>query len=906
MTTQTRIPKENLLILVDGSSYLHRAFHALPALTNSQGEQTGAIYGVINMLRKLITDYQPKHIAVVFDAKGKNFRHELYTDYKANRAAMVNELSAQIPPLYTVIEAMGLPILSIPGVEADDVIGTLAKHAAHTQMNVLVATGDKDLAQIVNPHVTLIDTMSNKMLDEAGVQEKFGVPPDKITEYLALVGDTSDNIPGIPNVGPKTAVKWLNAYGSLENIVKKADEITGKVGENLRENLTTLPIAQQLATIKDNVELDCTIKDLTPKAADKEKLIELFKRYEFRSWLSPLLNETGATASAQTQEQKNAVYEIILTEKQLRHWLEKLKQAPLFAIDTETTSLNFMDARLVGISFAIEPEKAAYIPLTHDYLGAPQQLDRDYVLAEIRHLLESKTHHKIGQNLKYDYHVFANHGINLQGISFDTMLESYVLNSTAGRHDLDTLAIKHLGFKITSFEDIAGKGTKQLTFNQIHLDQAAPYAAKDADIVLRLHEIFLPKLQETPNLLHLLQKIEIPLLSVLARIERNGVCIDAAALKKQSHELAKRIDELEQETYHLAGEVFNLASPKQLQEILFHKLKLPITEKTPTGQPSTAESVLQELALDHQLPRLLLEYRTLSKLKSTYTDSLPEQINPHTNRVHTSYNQAITATGRLSSTDPNLQNIPARSDAGRRIRQAFIAPSGYKIISADYSQIELRIMAHLSKDEGLLKAFSIDGDVHRATAAEVFGVALKDVTAEQRQRAKAINFGLIYGMSAFGLARQIGVEREEAQVYMNSYFARYPGVKIYMEQARESAREQGFVETIFGRRLYVPDIKAQNFLRRSAAERAAINAPMQGTAADIMKIAMINVDKWLNENEPSVNMIMQVHDELVFEVQERYVKEVSFKIKELMENAVKLAVPVIVQVGVGDNWDEAH
>jgi len=895
----------NLLILIDGSSYLHRAFHALPSLITSHGEPTGAMYGVINMLRKLINDYPTEHIAVIFDAKGKNFRHELYHEYKAHRPPMDNDLASQIEPLYKIIQAMGIPLISIVGVEADDVIATLAKHAEAKKISVLVSTGDKDLAQIVTPHITLVDTMSNTLLDENGVFKKFGITPIQIVDYLTLVGDTSDNIPGVPGVGPKTAVKWLNQYGNLGNIIKHADEISGKVGENLRAHLPKLPLMKELVTVKQNVACDLTLHDLTKKPADAKQLIELFKHYEFQTWLAPLLHaEPHHTHTAKTAEK--VAYETIFTDAEFTKWLHKLKEAKVFAIDTETTSLNFMQAQIVGISFAVSPKEAAYVPLMHDYLGAPAQLDRTEVLAHLKPLLESSQHHKIGQNLKYDMHVFANHGIELKGVAFDTMLEAYILNSTVARYDMATLALKYLGLAITTFEDIAGKDSKQLTFNQIKLDTAAPYAAKDADITLRLHDNLWPQIETTGKLAPVLQKIEIPLLPVLTRMERCGVCIDTNLLNKQSLRLSNRIAELENSVYKMAGKVFNLSSPKQLQEILFTHLKLPILDKTPTGQPSTAESVLQELALEYPLPQLILEYRTLSKLKSTYTDSLPKQINPKTGRIHTSYNQAVTATGRLSSTDPNLQNIPVRTEEGRRVRQAFIAPSGYKILSADYSQIELRIMAHLSQDAGLIRAFSQDEDIHKATAAEIFGVPLNEVTKDQRRHAKAINFGLIYGMSAFGLAKQIGSDRDTAQEYVNKYFARYPGVKIYMEKARETAKQQGFVETMFGRRLYVPDIKASNFQRRAAAERAAINAPMQGTAADIMKFAMIHIDQWILEHSPDVKMIMQVHDELVFEIPTAHVEKMSGKIKELMEHAVELTVPVIVHIGVGDNWDEAH
>lgn len=893
-----QLQKNKLLILVDGSSYLHRAFHALPALSTSDGQPTGAIYGVINMIRRLINDYDPKYIAIIFDTKGKTFRHHIYTEYKATRPPMNNDLQSQIKPLHDTIKAMGLNILAIEGIEADDIIGVLAKKFSRHDIDVLVATGDKDLAQIVNPKVTLVDTMTNSVLDEKGVEKKFGVPPEKIIDYLALIGDTSDNIPGVDNVGPKTALKWLKAYGSVENIIKHANEIEGKVGENLRGNLKQLALSQELVTIKDDLDLKVDLKDLLRQPEDKEKLIELFKRLEFRTWLEPLLNTHVPL--------KEKSYQLILEESQFKTWLHKLQKATAFAIDVETTDLKFMEAKLVGISFATTPGEAAYLPLQHDYEGAPRQLELEAVLQELKPVLEDPHKAKIGHNLKYDWHIFANYNIELNGIAYDTMLEPYVLQSTAERYDLDSLTLKHLGVKIMSFTDIAGKGSKQLKFNAIHLDQAFPYAAKDADMTLCLHEVFWPKISQDQKLTNVFKNIEMPLVPVLARMEHIGICIDADLLNKQSLNLEKRIDTLEKEAFNLAGKEFNLGSPKQLQEILFSKLQLPILEKTPTGQPSTAESVLQELALNYELPKLILEHRTLSKLKSTYTDSLPKQINSKTGRIHTSYNQAVTTTGRLSSTDPNLQNIPARSEEGRRIRQAFIAPPGYKLLSFDYSQIELRIMAHLSKDKGLLKALTQAEDIHKATAAEVLGIPLQNVTKEERQRAKAINFGLIYGMSAFGLSRQIGTDRETAQKYMNLYFEHYPGVKIYMEKAREDAKQHGFVETIYGRRLYVPDIRAQNFQRRTAAERAAINAPMQGSAADIMKMAMIAIDEWIRKENLDVKMLLQVHDELIFEIADNDVEKAKTTILDLMQNVTQLMVPIIVHVGIGQNWDEAH
>jgi DNA polymerase I len=893
--------QENLLILIDGSSYLHRAFHALPSLTTSRGEPTGAIYGVLNMINKLIKDYDPTHIAILFDAKGKNFRHELYPAYKATRAKMADDLISQIQPLYDIIEALGLPLISISGVEADDVIGTLAKKATEAGMKVLVVTGDKDLAQIVNSDVTLIDTMTNTTLDISGVKMKFGIPPEKITDYLALVGDTSDNIPGVPNVGPKTAVKWLNTYGSLNDIVTHAKEIEGKVGENLRQSLSQLPLSRELATIKDNLDLDIDPQKISKKSENKEKLIELFRHFEFRNWLALLLQKETAT-----QEKLIGDYETIYKKTELDNWISNLTQLTTFAIGTETSGQNFMTTEIVGLALSDKTKHAAYIPVAHDYPNAHEQLPRDLVLNDLKPILENLHSMKIGHDLKSNLHNLKNHNIEFKGLAFDTMLESYVLNSTLSRHDLETLALKYLGQNSPSLEDIAGKGVKQLPFNKIEIEKASHYAAGNTDITLRLHEVLWPKIEENPKLKKVFQEIEMPLLPVLARMERIGVLINTELLKKQGDELAKRLGEIEKETHNLAGESFNLSSPKQLQEILFIKLKLPILEKTPTGQPSTAESVLQELAINYPLPKLILEHRTLSKLKSTYVDSLPNEINPKTGRVHTSYNQAVTSTGRLSSTNPNLQNIPVRTEEGRRIRQSFIKSPGFKLLSADYSQIELRIMAHLSHDAGLLKAFSQDEDIHRATAAEVFETDIKDVTHEERRRAKAINFGLIYGMSAFGVGRQLNIDRETAQEYMNRYFARYPGVKTYMETIRQTAKTQGYVETIYGRRLYVPDINAQNFQRRSAAERAAINAPMQGSAADIMKLAMIAIDKWIINEKPEVKMLLQVHDELVFEIPVSEIDAASKKIKHLMQDVAELAVPILVHIGIGDNWDEAH
>ncbi len=889
------------VILVDGSSYLFRAFHALPPLTNSKGDPTGAVYGVVNMLRKLRKDYDPEYMAVVFDPKGKTFRHDLYQAYKANRPAMPEELRVQIAPLFEIIKAMGLPLIIVDHYEADDVIGTFAKLIENHNQACLISTGDKDMAQLVSPKTTLINTMSNKLMDEQGVVEKFGVPANLIIDYLALIGDSVDNVPGVPKVGPKTAVKWLNEFGSLENIMQRADEFKGKVGENLRDSLTQLPLSKQLVTIIDNIKLPYSLADLKPQSPDQKHLIELFQQLEFKSWLSELLNE-----KAESNPSDQTAYVTITSEAVLDEWLEKLKKADYFAFDTETTSLNYMRAELVGIAIAYAKNKAAYIPLTHDYEGAPKQLNRDDVLNKFKPLLTGDQPKIIGQHLKYDKNVLARYGIELSGIAYDTMLESYILNSTSSRHDMDTLALKYLGYNTIHFEDVAGKGAKQITFNQVDIAKATAYAAEDADITLQLHEVLWPKLCKETGPNKVFTEIEVPLLSILAKMEQHGVLIDANHLLTLSAKFAKRITELEQEAHKLAGGEFNLASPKQLREILFEKNNLPVIQKTPSGQASTAEPVLEELALDYPLPKIILEYRGLSKLKSTYTDRLPEQIDPTTKRVHTSYHQAVTATGRLSSTDPNLQNIPIKNENGHKIRQAFIAPKGYKIIAADYSQIELRIMAHLSGDEGLLKAFKQGLDIHKATAAEVWGVPLDQVTPEQRRSAKAINFGLIYGMSSFGLAKQLGTDRNIAQEYIDVYFMRYPGVKNYMDETRAKAHKQGYVETLCGRRLYLPEINAKNLQRQRAAERAAINAPMQGTAADIIKLAMIKIAAWLKQTNIDASMIMQVHDELVFEVVEKDVSQAKVEICNLMQNALVLDVPLIVDIGIGDNWDEAH
>jgi DNA polymerase-1 len=899
------------LLLVDGSSYLYRAFHVpnLQRLTTQDGRLTGAVFGVINMLRSLLKDYRPDYMAVVFDARGKNFRHERYPEYKANRPPMPEELADQIEPLHAVVHALGLPLLQVPGVEADDVIGTLASRASAAGMETVISTGDKDMAQLVDPRVSLVNTMDRPptALDVAGVKAKFGVPPERIIDLLALTGDTSDNIPGIPKVGPKTAVKWLDSYGSLAGVIEHAADIKGKVGENLRDNLDTLELSRWLVTIDRGVELESGIEDLRPAAANTDALRDWYRQLEFRRWLEELEADPVDAAADPTEQGPAADYETVLTEAQLDSWLERLEAAGQFAFDTETTSLDYMVARIVGVSFAVTPGAAAYVPLAHDYPGAPAQLDRAAVLARLRPLLENREVYKIGHHLKYDRNVLANHDINLAGIRYDSMLESYVLDSTATRHDMDSVALKYLNHQTIKYEDVAGKGAKQLGFNEVPVETAAPYAAEDADITLRLHAAMWPRLSAQPALEKIYYEIELPLVTVLSDMEQTGVAIDTGMLAQQSGELARRILEIEQEAHREAGQPFNLGSPKQIQEILFDKLQLPVLAKTPKGQPSTAESVLTELALDYPLPRLILDWRSFSKLKSTYTDKLPEQVNPDTGRVHTSYHQAVAATGRLSSSDPNLQNIPVRTEEGRRIRQAFVAPAGRVLLAADYSQIELRIMAHLSSDAGLLEAFAAGADVHRATAAEVFGVAPEAVTVDQRRSAKAINFGLIYGMSAFGLARQLGIARGAAQEYIDLYFERYPGVREYMETTREQAREQGYVETVFGRRLYLPDIKARNGQRRQAAERTAINAPMQGTAADIIKRAMLALHDWIGaQSDYTVSMIMQVHDELVFEVATADVEAVKAPIRERMAGAAELKVPLLVDIGTGANWDEAH
>nr|WP_314689495.1 DNA polymerase I [uncultured Haemophilus sp.] len=926
----------NPLVLVDGSSYLYRAFHAFPPLTNSAGEPTGAMYGVLNMLKSLISQVQPSHIAVVFDAKGKTFRDEMFEQYKSHRPPMPDDLRKQIQPLHDIIRALGIPLLVIEGVEADDVIGTLAVAASKANQKVLISTGDKDMAQLVDDNIMLINTMNNTLLDRDAVIEKYGIPPELIIDYLALMGDSADNIPGVAGVGEKTALGLLQGIGSMAEIYANLDKVAElpirgakKLGDKLLAEKEMADLSYRLATIKTDVALDITPEQLTLGASNNDQLTEYFGRYEFKRWLNEVMN--GADSITNNSEQPTKInhyqatpalaqdnsdetlptiqidrtrYETLLTEADLNRWVDKLKQAKLFALDTETDNLDYMAANLVGISFALENGEAAYLPLQLDYLGAPKTLEKTTALALLKPVLENPAIQKVGQNFKYDLTIFARNGIDVQGVAFDTMLESYVLNST-GRHNMDDLAKRYLGHQTISFEEIAGKGRNQLTFNQIPLEQAAEYAAEDADVTMKLQQVLWEKLSKEPTLKKLFKEMELPLLGVLSRMERRGVLIDSDALFLQSNEIANRLSELEEQAYILAGQPFNLASTKQLQEILFDKLGLPVIQKTPKGAPSTNEEVLEELAFSHELPKVLVEHRGLSKLKSTYTDKLPQMVNPQTGRVHTSYHQAVTATGRLSSSDPNLQNIPIRNEEGRRIRQAFIAREGFTVVAADYSQIELRIMAHLSQDQGLINAFTQGKDIHRSTAAEIFGVTLDEVTSEQRRNAKAINFGLIYGMSAFGLSRQLGIGRADAQSYMDLYFKRYPGVQTFMHDIREKAKAQGYVETLFGRRLYLPDINSSNGMRRKAAERVAINAPMQGTAADIIKRAMIQLDQKL-QNDPDIAMIMQVHDELVFEVRSEKVAFYSELIKTQMESAADLVVPLIVEVGQGTNWDEAH
>ena len=931
MTTLAENSPLSPLILVDGSSYLFRAYHVpyLQALSTADGQPTGAITGVLNMIRSLKKDYPNGNVVVIFYAKGKTFRNDLYPEYKANRPPMPDDLRTQIAPLHNIISAMGLPLLVIPGVEADDVIGTLAKQAHEQGIETVISTGDKDMAQLVTPHVRLINTMTDVELDEAGVSEKFGVRPDQIIDYLALMGDKVDNIPGVVKCGPKTAVKWSAEHGTLDEVIANADKVKGKIGEYLRDALEQLPLSYLLATIKCDVELEQSAEQLQPTEPDIESLTSLYQEFELKRLLADLgkssdkgsnseqttTNKSSKTAKALksdgvdvvAEEVTDCEYDIIFDQASFNAWLEKLKKSDSFAFDTETTSVDYMKAELVGLSFAVEVGKAAYVPLTHDYIGAPEQLDKDWVLAQLKPLLESTDIKKIGQNLKYDANVLSHYDIKLQGVAFDTMIESYCFNSVSTRHNMDALALKYLDYETVHFEDIAGKGAKKLTFNQIDIEKSGHYAAEDADITLRLHHAIFPALKQLPEQLSVYNDIEIPLMPVLANMEQTGVLIDCDLLDQQSQSIGQRLDELEIEAHNLAGKSFNLSSPKQLQQILFEELKIPVIKKTPKGAPSTAEEVLQELALDYPLPKVILENRGLSKLKSTYTDKLPLMVSNKTGRVHTSYHQAVTATGRLSSTDPNLQNIPIRSEQGRKIRQAFIAPKDYKIVALDYSQIELRIMAHFSNDKGLVAAFSENKDIHKATAAEIFSVELDEVTTDQRRSAKAINFGLIYGMSAFGLAKQLNIGRQQAQEYQDKYFQRYPGVLTYMEETRQQASEQGYVETLYGRRLYLPEIKSKNGMRRKAAERAAINAPMQGTAADIIKKAMLAVAAWLNEqNDERIKMTMQVHDELVFEIHQDIVEETTAKLVDLMNNAVELSVPLIAEAGMGDNWDEAH
>ncbi|EGR2351677.1 DNA polymerase I [Vibrio alginolyticus] len=923
---------ENPLILIDGSSYLYRAFHAYPG-TMSNGEiPTNAVYGVVNMLRSMMRQFASERIAVVFDAKGKTFRDDMYAEYKANRPPMPDDLRCQIEPLHNVIRAMGLPLICVPGVEADDVIGTLAYQASQKGMPVLISTGDKDMAQLVDDNITLINTMTNVVMDREGVVEKFGIPPELIIDYLALMGDKVDNIPGVPGVGDKTATALLQGIGGLTKLYENLDDIAGlgfrgskAMAKKLIDNKENAMLSYELATIKLDVELEETPESLLKAEPNKDELVKLYGQLTFKSWLNELLEGgsgsveavelagSSQASSSQAEMETSAVtidrsqYETILDKETFNAWLDKLQTAELFAFDTETDNLDYMLANLVGLSFAVDEGIAAYVPVAHDYLDAPEQLDRDWVLEQLKPILEDAAKAKVGQNLKYDASVLARYDIELKGIKHDTMLESYIYNSVGGKHDMDSLALRFLQHSCISFEQIAGKGKNQLTFNQIELEQASPYAAEDADVTLRLHNRLFANIEQDESLKTVYEEIEMPLVPVLSRIERTGVFIDEMKLSAQSVEITARLDELEKKAYEIAEQEFNMNSPKQLQAILFEKMGLPVVKKTPSGTPSTNEEVLQELALDYPLPKLILEYRGLAKLKSTYTDKLPKMINPSTGRVHTSYHQAVTATGRLSSTDPNLQNIPIRNEAGRRIRQAFVAPSGYKILAVDYSQIELRIMAHLSGDQALLNAFRDGKDIHAATAAEIMGVSIEDVSSEQRRRAKAVNFGLIYGMSAFGLAKQLGIPRGEAQAYMDTYFERYPGVMQYMEDTRSTAADKGYVETIFGRRLHLPEIKSRNGMRRKAAERAAINAPMQGTAADIIKKAMLLVDQWIQEEgNGRVKLLMQVHDELVFEVEESSLSEIESKVQKLMESAAELKVPLVAEAGHGDNWDQAH
>lgn len=917
---------DHTLVLVDGSYYLFRAYHGLPPLTNPRGEPIHVVYGVINMLRKLRREYNSAYFAVIFDASGKSFRNDLYAEYKANRPPMPDDLRVQIEPLHTLIKALGIPLLCVDNVEADDVIGTLAKQAEANGLHTVISSGDKDLAQLVNDHVTIINPMSDTVYDQTGVRTKFGVNPDQIIDYLTLVGDSVDNVPGVPKVGPKTAAKWLDQYGSLDAIIEHADDIKGKVGEYLRDSLARIPLTRELVTLKCDVELEFEPRDLIPDEPRPQAVRPLYEYHGFKALLRELDSGDPAEPAASEPASGNVAtpaqspttdraprpraadrdYQTVLEQQQLDDWIKRLQNADVFAFDTETTSLDYIAARIVGVSFALEAGVAAYVPLAHDYPGAPKQLNRDQVLQQLKPLLEKKTPAKLGHNLKYDMSVLANHDISLHGIGYDTMLESYVLNSVASRHDMDTLAAAHLDTRTIKYEDVAGKGAKQIGFDQVAIDDAAPYAAEDADITLQLHQALWPQLEADTDLKNLFETIELPLVPVLSRMERNGVAIDTDLLNMQSDELERKMQAIERDAHNEAGQVFNIGSPKQIQSILYDKMQIPVSAKTPKGQPSTAESVLEELAVDYKLPRLILDHRSLSKLRSTYTDKLPKLVNRDTGRVHTSYHQAVAATGRLSSSDPNLQNIPVRTEEGRRIRQAFVAAKNYKILAADYSQIELRIMAHLSGDEGLLEAFAGGQDIHRATAAEVFDTPLEQVDNEQRRAAKAINFGLIYGMSAWGLSRQLGLDRKAAQDYVDRYFRRYPGVKQFMDNTRARARDRGYVETLFKRRLYLPDIRSNNANRRQYAERTAINAPMQGTAADIIKLAMIHIDDWIGRSQLDLRMIMQVHDELVFEIAEDDIDSARSQIRRYMAEAAELRVPLEVEVGIGDNWDEAH
>lgn len=899
--------KKPSVILVDGSSYLYRAFYVpqLKRMQTNSGQPTGAVFGTINMLKALQAEYPEAQVIAIFDAKGKTFRHDLYSEYKANRPPMPDELRSQIDYVHRSIKALGFPLIAVPEVEADDVIATYARQAAAQDQQVLIASGDKDLAQVVTSNIHIIDTMKKVIYDEDGVVEKYGVRPDQIIDYLTLMGDSSDNIPGVPKVGPKTAVKWLLEYETLDELVANADKITGKVGENFREFIPQLPLSKDLVTIRDQLDLEQSFTDFSQAEVDKEQLIEIYTELQFKKWLE----EMGESLTVANNHQASFVkgdYQLVLDKQTFLDWVEQLAASEAFAFDTETTSLDVNQAELVGVSFACEAGKAAYVPVAHDYQGAPEQLDREFVLAELKPLLENPELSKIGQNLKYDMSILANYGIKVAGTQFDTMLESYVLNSVSSRHDMDTLSELHLGHTPVPFSEIAGKGKDQLTFNQVHLEQAGNYAAEDADVTLQLHQTLMPQVTSQPNIHRVFNRLEMPLVPVLSTVERNGVLVDDTMLLQQSQELDVTMQQFEDQAFQLAGESFNLGSPKQIQTILYDKLGLPVLKKTPKGAPSTAEDVLQELAIEHELPKLILEHRSLGKLKSTYTDKLPLMINRKTGRVHTSYHQAVTATGRLSSSDPNLQNIPIRTEQGRKIREAFIADSNRAVLAADYSQIELRIMAHLSNDDTLLNAFKNNLDIHRATAAEIFELDLDAVSSEQRRHAKAVNFGLIYGMSAFGLAKQLQVPRKQAQQYIDQYFARYPGVAEYMETTREFARENGFVETVFGRRLYLPDIKARNHNARQYAERTAINAPMQGTAADIIKLAMIEVQQYLDTQQQDALMIMQVHDELVFEVDQSELAVVQQQVVEIMQNVAELQVPLIVDAQTGKNWSDAH